>query len=161
MINVSWEPEQSPRQAGIVVGFQSSAEALYRRIRWSDSSLESASVLLGQSFLAIKADFATLPWVDGLHYLSMGLSEQDKSSRLYTPAHLKPNVPYAWLAASLKKLQRKPQAGNHHRCDILYLPSTHSVIFADSYKPLAAAQHDHLLELWYEHHSRKFAALGG
>ena len=157
MIEITWRVEPNPLEAEIVVGFGKQARSLCHHIlthstQYSTQST-SALALLGQSFIALKAPFKKLPWIEGVHYLS----EVKEHTKLYIPSHLQPNVPYTWLKSAIEKQakeQAKEQKNNrtNQKADVLYFPDSNTLVYADPYISLAAQQHYPLLEEWYKQH---------
>ena len=145
MIELSWQPDPSPQKPEIIIGFGETTIKLYQALRVE--LRDSAKVLFGQEFLALKADFQELPWVDGVGYLSACCPQ----STLYLPTNLKPNMPYQWLEDYFSR--------PHNPHDTLYWPSTQTVIHADRYWSAAVVKQNHLLDLWYEHCSETLTAL--
>ena len=175
MIEVSWQPDPTPRRPQMILGVGDTALALYERIRPSLQSAghnhpnnpaektslsDSARLLFGETFLALKADFSELPWVNGLHYLCLARNTQ----HLYIPTDIKPNIPPSWLEEKLLNTAQSPSeplsaapaeppssdasATTH---DILYLPTTGTLIHAHQSWPAALVRHNHLLDTWYQH----------
>lgn len=144
MIELTWRAAREPRQPQVVMGFGAVALTLYQRVRgdFDDSHL----YLLGQDFLAIKAEPATLPWVDGLGYLSPCRD----GSTVYVPANLEPNIPVAWLEAYFRS------ASQH---DVLYWPAMNAIVRADEYLPAAIVEENNLLEVWHGCRSQSLATL--
>lgn len=160
MIEISWTAEPVPRSPEIIVGFDTVALALYHRLQATLGESpanatqrtflnSSATLLLGNNFLAVKAKSPLLPWVDGLSYLSAS----EPNSRLYLPTDLQPNVPIPWLEGALRKPLQPIEAPHGQRPDLLYWPTTNTLISADTYWPAATVNQNHLLTLWYEQHS--------
>lgn len=158
MIDISWTAEPVPRSPEIIVGFDTVALALYHRLQATLSESQtssspflnsSATLLLGNNFLAVKAKAPSLPWVDGLSYLS----PSEPNSRLYFPTDLQPSVPISWLEEALRKPLQPTKQPHAQRQDLLYWPTTNTLIQADAYWPAAAVKHNNLLTLWYEQHS--------
>lgn len=157
----------------IIIGFDTIAIALYHRLQKSLSDTQtktqkdpatttllgsSAAILLGSNFLALKAPVALLPWVNGLHYLSTS----NPDFKLYIPSNLHPNVPIPWIEGALreslgessKKALKEPSQAKEksavQRHDLLYWPTTNTLIQADNYWPIAIVKQNHLLTHWYE-----------
>ncbi|MEM9946531.1 MAG: hypothetical protein AAF810_10765 [Cyanobacteria bacterium P01_D01_bin.36] len=185
MIELDWQPEPVVRTPEIIVGFDTAAIALYHRLQHSLTSAQfdlqnqsnqtagnsllrsSAQLLIGNNFLAIKAMATSLPWVDGLSYLSTCGS----SSHLYIPSDVQPNVPILWLEKALRDslhptsnepsrtALQSARATHSQRHDLLYWPATNTLIQANTYWPIAALAQpvqgniarNNLLTLWYEH----------
>ncbi|MEM9150089.1 MAG: hypothetical protein AAGB19_06500 [Cyanobacteria bacterium P01_F01_bin.3] len=169
MIEVSWQPESDVRLPEMVVGFDTVAVALYQRLQKSFSTDQkgsaqnprwdnSAALLLGNNFLALKAKASMLPWVEGLNYLSTSTP----NSKLYFPTALQPNVPIPWLENALRDTLKddaksahsiaSPSGKNetqHQKHDLLYWPTTNRLIQADRYWSTAVVKQNNLLTQWY------------
>jgi hypothetical protein len=157
MLDLTWQPEPNPAPAQMVLGLGPAALTLAQRIRAPEPALaDSVQVLLGQTFLALKASPDQLPWVDGLAYLRPARVR----SRLYLPTHLRANLPSPWLEAYFLEAYCCPlHSPSHSRYDILYWPPTNQVIQADRYWPLGILKQDQLLDIWHDHYSPTLASL--
>lgn len=139
VIELSWHLEVCTQPPHIIIGFGPVAVELYSALQQDLS--DSAQILFGQDFLALKSKFQDLPWVDGVVYLRACRAQ----SSLYLPTHLQPNVPVQWLEDYFGSSQTS--------YDTLYWPITNTVIHAERYWSGAMVKRNHWLDLWYEHYS--------